>query len=347
MGHRIRLEVSGHELEANAEESVLGAALRAGIALPYGCLNGACRSCQGRILEGRIDYPAGRPKALTPIDDEQGFALLCAARPLSDLVIEVEEISSHKDIVVRTLPCRVTGRERLSHDVIGLELALPESERLQFLAGQYVDIIMRDGRRRAFSLANPPQQDQRLALQIRHVAGGSFSEYVFDHLRDRGLLRIHGPLGAFYLRKRVGRPAILVAGGTGISPVNSIIEDALAEGYPHPLHVYWGVRARRDLYLDERARGWTARHPALRYVPVLSEPEPDDAWGGRTGLVHAAVAEDFPDLTSAAVYMSGPPAMVAAGREVFLARGLDPAHLHYDSFDYAFETGHDREAPTA
>jgi len=341
LSYQIHIEPSGHELKADADESVLDAALRQGLALPYGCRNGACRSCKGRILEGDVEYPDGLPKSLTPLDTTQGFALLCMAHPSSDLRIEVEEIDSDEKIVVRNLPCRVMRKEELAHDVIGLELALPASERLQYLPGQYVDVLLRDGRRRAFSIANAPRDDDRLELQIRHVRGGTFSEYVFHHLKERALLRLRGPLGSFYLRRKDRRPVILMAGGTGFAPVKAIVEGALAGGFAENIYLYWGVRAKRDLYMHDRALAWAAEHESFAYIPVLSEPRPEDAWSGRTGFVHEAVIEDFADLAPFSVYASGPPVMVQAGRERFVAGGLDATRFHSDSFDYAFETGHD------
>jgi CDP-4-dehydro-6-deoxyglucose reductase len=306
LSHLIHIEPSGHQLHAEADESVLDAALRQGLALPYGCRNGACRSCKGRVLEGEVHYPGGVPKSLTSLDAAQGFALLCTAHAASNLRIEVEEIDSEHDIVVRNLPCRVMQKRELAHDVIGLELMLPASERLQYLPGQYVDVLLRDGRRRAFSVANAARDDDRLELQIRRVPGGTFSEYVFHHLKERALLRLRGPLGSFYLRKQDHRPVILMAGGTGFAPIKAIVEGALADGFPGN-----------------------------------SEPLPNEKWSGRRGFVHEALLEDFADLSPFSVYLSGPPIMVAAGRESFIARGLDAARFHSDSFDYAYETGHD------
>lgn len=339
--HHIHIEPSGHELHASPDESVLDAALRHGFALPYGCRNGACRSCKGRVLEGEVRYPDGVPKALSALDVAQGFALLCMARAVGDLRIEVEEFDPSENIVVRNLPCRVARKRALAHDVIGLELMLPASERLRYLPGQYVDVLLRDGRRRAFSIANAPREDDRLELQIRHVPGGAFSEYVAHHLEERALLRLRGPLGSFYLRRKIRGPIILMAGGTGFAPIKAIVEGALATGFADNIHLYWGVRARRDLYMHDTASAWAAQHERIEYVPVLSEPLADDAWPGRTGFVHQAVLEDFADLSPFSVYASGPPVMVEAGREQFAARGLDPGRFHADSFDYAYATGHD------
>ena len=338
---RLRLEPSGRVLEVKPEESVLEAALRQGVALPYGCRNGACRSCRARILDGAVHYPDGPPKALQPSDRDDGFVFLCAAHLRAGARIEVEEIDADRDIVVRTLLCRLVEKEILAHDVVALRLRLQEGERLRFLAGQYVDVVLRDGRRRAFSLASPPDGESLYELQIRHVPGGEFSGYAFEHLKPRAILRLLGPLGSFYLRKTPPRPAVLMAGGTGFAPIKSIIEDALNDGFAEPMHLYWGARARRDLYHDALARRWAREHGNFHYTPVLSEPTAQCEWRGRTGFVHEAVLGDFPDLSGWGAYLSGPPAMVSAARRTLVAQGLDPTCLHSDSFDYAFETGHD------
>jgi len=337
----ITLQPSGQTFEAAAGEPVLDAALRAGISLPYGCRNGACRSCAAHVVSGQVHYPNGIPKALDRLERDAGNALLCAATATGELVVQVDGLDGDGFSPVRTLLCRVMAKTLLAHDVAGLELALPAGERLAFRAGQYVDIALRDGRRRAFSLANPPHRDERLELHVRRVPGGSFSGHVVDGLRERSLLRIVGPLGSFWLRKAQERPVILMAGGTGFAPVKSIIEDALHTGFDQPMTLYRGVRAVRDLYLDELVQGWAREHPRLHYVPVLSAPGPDDAWGGRTGLVHEAVLADHADLSSHAIYMSGPPAMVNAARSAFALRGVDLAYMHADAFEHAWETGHD------
>ncbi len=242
----------------------------------------------------------------------------------------------------RTLLARLVRKTALAHDVAGLELALPPHERLRFRAGQYVDLLLRDGRRRAFSLAGPPSRGDRLELHVRRIPGGRFSGYVLDELRERTLMRFSGPLGNFWLRRELGRPVILIAGGTGFAPVKSILEDAIETGFEQPVHLYRGARARRDLYLDDATRELAARLGACRYVPVLSEPDPAQPWSGRTGLVHEAVLADHPDLAPFAIYLSGPPAMVDAARDSFPAHGAQPAALFCDSFDHAWQTGHDR-----
>jgi CDP-4-dehydro-6-deoxyglucose reductase len=336
MPYHVALRPSGHEFQVAENESVLDAALREkGAVLPYGCRNGTCGSCMGKILAGEIVYPAERPPGLSEREQAEGKALLCQARPQSDLVIEAREIKTGGDIAVKILPCRVERRELLAPDVMRLYLRLPSVERLQFLAGQYVDILLADGRRRSFSLANPPHADDLLELHVRRVPGGFFTDYVFDKMKEKALLRFQGPLGTFFLREDSPRPIILIGGGTGFAPLKGILEHAFHIGLGRPLHLYWGARAKVDLYLDGLPRRWEAEQPNFRYTPVLSEPRPEDGWGGRTGWVHEAVAADYPDLSGYEVYLSGPPPMIRAAKPAFAARGLPEERLYYDSFEFA------------
>jgi CDP-4-dehydro-6-deoxyglucose reductase len=334
VGFQVEVEPSGRRFTVEAGETVLAAALRQGVLLPYNCRTGTCGSCKGRVIAGRVDYPEGDPSGVTAAERAAGLALFCQAQPRTDLRIAVREVDAVADIPVRTLPCRVVHVERLAEDVVRLQLKLPDTERLQFLAGQYVELVLADGRRRPFSLANPPHDDRYLELHIRHIPGGSFTDYVFSQLKERAIFRVHGPLGTFFLREDSERPIVLMAGGTGFAPVKAMVEHALHRGSRRPMHIYWGARSRAGLYLDGLVRGWAEQHPHIHYVPVLSDPEPADGWTGRTGLVHEAVLADIPDLSACEVYASGPPAMVYAGRDAFLARGLAEDQMFSDAFEF-------------
>jgi CDP-4-dehydro-6-deoxyglucose reductase len=272
--------------------------------------------------------------------------------PLSDLVIEAREISAAEGIPIRIMPCRVMKLDRLAHDVMQLSLKLAEGQRLQFLAGQYIDILLSGNQRRSFSLATAPHADELLQLHIRHVPGGLFSEQVFTTMKERDLLRFQGPLGTFFLREdsdaqestnaagdrksgAADRPVILVAGGTGFAPIKSILDHAFAQGTTRPLHLYWGVRAQRDLYLHDLPQAWARKHAHFHYTPVLSQPLSGDHWSGRTGWVHEAVIADHPDLSRHEVYASGPPPMIESLKKAVIAHGLPGDRLYYDSFEHA------------
>ncbi len=335
MSYKVRLQPSGYHFTVKDNETVLDAALRQGLVLPYGCRNGSCGSCKGKLIDGEVRHLDYDPAALTASEKEQGMTLLCRAEPQSDLTIDIKEIRSGGEIPVRSMPARVVKMETLAHDVMRLYLKLPAGGRLQFLAGQYIDVILKDNKRRSFSIANSPENDEFIELHIRNVEGGIFSEQVFSLMKEKAVLRLEGPFGHFYLREGVGRPMIFVAGGTGFAPVKGIIEHALAEGVSRPIHFYWGVRARRDLYLDGLPRRWVKDYNDVHYTAILSEPMEEDRWRGRTGYVHQAVVEDFGDLKNYDVYASGPPVMVKSAYEAFVANGLDPEHFYSDAFEYA------------
>lgn len=336
MVFQVRLEPSGKTFDSAAEETILEAALRSGVMLPYSCRDGLCGACRGKILSGEFEPGNASSQALSDADRAQGMALLCCARARSDLRVEAREAPPAGAVAARTLPVRVEKLERLAPDVMLVELRLPGSEPFSYLPGQYIDILMSGGRRRAFSLASAQASGATLQLHVRHIRGGEFTGHVFETMKVRDLLRIHGPHGSFFLREDSGKPMVLVARGTGFAPIKAIVEHALARGNPRPIYLYWGGKRRRDLYLDALARGWAAGHAHLRYVPVLSAPDEGDAWRGRTGALHDAVLEDIPDLSGFQVYACGAPGMVAAAREAFIARGALPeGEFIADAFEYA------------
>jgi CDP-4-dehydro-6-deoxyglucose reductase len=331
---KVTVQPSGHAFDVEEGESVLTAALRQDLVLPYGCRNGACGTCKGKIVEGQVDYGVYQKKALTDDEKAQGKALFCQARPLTDLVVEARTIGAAKDIQIKMLPCRVQKLERLADDVIVLYLRLPANERLQFLAGQYIEFLLKDGSRRSFSMGNAPHDDELIQLHLRHVAGGQFTDHVFGKMKERDILRLEGPLGTFFLREDSAKPIVFVASGTGFAPIKSIIEHALRKGVTRPMVLYWGARRPKDLYMNELPQKWAAEHPQqFRYVPVVSDALPEDNWSGRTGFVHRVVMEDFPDLSAHQVYACGVPVMVDAAKRDFTQQCRLPEEEFYaDSF---------------
>ncbi|MGZ5078049.1 MAG: CDP-6-deoxy-delta-3,4-glucoseen reductase [Usitatibacter sp.] len=332
-GHQVRLEPSGHVFSVAAGETLLEAALRQGIGLPYGCRNGACGACKGILRSGDLVYGEYQERALHESEKAAGKALTCCTKPLTDIVFEVRELAGAKDLSIRTLPCRVEKVEKPADDVAILSLKLPAGERLQFLAGQYIDILMKDGKRRSFSMANAPHDDQFLQMHVRKSPGGAFSNYVFEQMKERAILRFEGPLGTFYLREDSDKPIIFVAGGTGFAPIKAQIEHLFHHGDDRPIVLYWGARSRKDLYLPQLPRDWQRDHPGFSYIPVLSDPLPQDEWQGRIGLVHQAVLDDFPDLSGYQVYACGAPAMTDIAKQSFIEqRALPEDEFYCDAF---------------
>lgn len=332
MSFRITVQPSGRVFAAEAGETVLESALRQGLELPHSCRAGQCAACVARVLSGRVTYDEDFP-ALEDIDGDQ--ALLCQAHPCGDLEIEADiTMASPEEIRPVTLPCKVAGKELLCHDVVRLYLKLPETRPLRFRAGQYLDILTADGARRSFSIASPPHEATRLELHVRHVEGGEFTHYIFHDLKEKTIWRIEAPLGSFYLREQSDRPALLMGGGTGFAPLKGMLEHAFQRGLRQPLHLFWGVRARRDLYLADLPQRWAREQANFRYTPVLSEPAAEDRWEGETGFVHQALLRRYPELGDYDIYVSGPPVMVQAAGEAFLAHGARVERMYADAFEF-------------
>jgi CDP-4-dehydro-6-deoxyglucose reductase len=339
MTFEITIKPSEHSFPCAADETVLAAAMRADLMLPYGCRNGACGTCKGKVLAGEVDFGAHQASTLTADDKRAGYALFCCAKPLTDIAIEVREVRRAGDIVIKRLPCRIESIEKAAPDVAVVRFKLPANERLQYLAGQYIDFLLKDGKRRSFSLATPPHDDKLLELHVRHIPQGFFTDVLFTQYKGREILRFEGPLGSFYLRETSDKPIIFVAGGTGFAPIKAIIEHALHHKIPREMVLYWGARSLTDLYLPDLPGKWQTEHANFTYIPVLSEPKPEDHWPGRTGFVHLAAMKDFPDMSGYQVYACGAPAMIDAAKRDFTQQcGLPPEEFFADSFTYAAET---------
>ncbi|HEY7760792.1 MAG TPA: CDP-6-deoxy-delta-3,4-glucoseen reductase [Burkholderiales bacterium] len=339
MAFQITIRPSNRQFTAQPGETVLAAAMREGITLPYGCRNGACGSCKGKLLEGQVDYGQYATHILPDYEKKLGFALFCQAKPLSELVLEARIISATGEIPIKKLPCRVQRIERPAPDVAVLYLTLPANERLQFLSGQYLEIILRDGKRRAYSMANPPEDDAHLELHVRNMPGGAFTDYVFTRMKEKDILRFEGPLGTFFLREDSDKPMLFVASGTGFAPIKSILLHAFHRGMQRQMVLYWGGRRPGDLYMSDLCRQWQAQHDNFSFVPVVSDALPEDGWRGRTGFVHRAVMEDFPDLSGYQVYACGAPIVVESAHRDFTSQcALPEDEFFSDAFTPAPST---------
>jgi len=338
MSFSVTIEPSGRAFNMQRDDTVLGAAINAGIGLPYGCKDGACGSCKCKLLEGRVIHGAHQAKALSEAEEAAGYLLTCCATPQTDLVIEAKQVVGLGDFPVVKMPTRVTSLTRAAPDVMVLRLQLPATNSFGFRAGQYIEFVLKDGVRRSYSMANAPHAvkaagPEGLELHIRHMPGGLFTDHVFGTMKEKEILRVEGPFGTFFLREESDRPIVLLASGTGFAPVKAIVEHMRHTGITRPTTLYWGCRSRTDLYLHDWAEQQAAELPWLRYVPVLSDARPADQWQGRTGLVHQAVLADLPDLSGHEVYACGAPIMVQSARQDFCAQaGLPEEFFYADAF---------------
>ncbi len=329
---RVSLAKSERSFGATADQSLLAAGLAAGLRLPHGCRGGSCGACRARLWSGEVRYPHGEPLGLSPAEAAAGAILLCQARAVSDLTLEITELRSPEQVTVRQLPCRIQSLRRLAHDVVAVSLRLPAAEPFDFEPGQYVDILLPGGLRRSFSLASLPEESRLLELHVRRVAGGAFSEPMFEPAAVGSLLTLEGPFGGLCYRHSQA-PMLMVAGGTGLAPLHAILRRVLRRGIVREFLLFWGVRAEADLYAHEELLALASRTPSLRYVPVLSAPAA--GWTGRRGWVHEAVLAGRETLAGVDIYACGSPAMLEAVRRDFPLRGADPLSLFLESFDYA------------
>ena len=337
MSFNITVQPSGRQFEALADETVLAAGLRQGIGLPYGCKDGACGSCKCKKISGSVTHGAHQSKALSAEEEANGLILTCCATAQSDLVLESRQVVDAGQFPVKKMPVRVISLEKKSHDVMVVKLQLPANDTFQFHAGQYIDFLLRDGSRRSYSMANAPHTltggAQTVELHIRHMPGGKFTDHVFGAMKEKDIQRVEGPQGSFFLREDNDKPMVLLASGTGFAPIKALIEHMQHKGITRSATLYWGGRRPADLYLHDWVTQQVAQMPHLRYVPVISDALAQDAWQGRTGFVHQAVLQDFPDLSGHQVYACGAPIVVDSARADYVALGKLPEEEFYaDSF---------------
>ena len=339
MSFQITLQPAARNFAVERDETILPAAIRQGIGLPYGCRDGACGSCKSRLIEGRVIHGAHQLKALSVAEEEAGFILTCCATPQTDCVVEARSVPGAGEYPVLKMPSRVLSIEKPTPDVAVLRLQLPANQNLQYRAGQYVEFILQganSGARRSYSMANAPDElgsPPAIELHLRHMPGGKFTDHVFTALKEKDILRMEGPFGSFFLRSDSAKPMILLASGTGFAPIKAIIQQLQHKGIQRPAVLYWGCRKKADLYQHDWCVDAAAGMHNLRYVPVLSEPTADDHWTGRTGFVHQAVMADWPDLSGHQVYACGAPVMVESAQRDFVARcGLPTDEFYADAF---------------
>ncbi|MEJ7139067.1 CDP-6-deoxy-delta-3,4-glucoseen reductase [Amphibiibacter pelophylacis] len=340
---RIEVQPAGLTFESAPEDTLLHSAQLARVGLPYGCQDGACGSCKCKVLSGQVEQGPHQSSALSAQEEAEGWILSCTSRARSDVVLEARIVAGLADYPVSKMPVRVQALERLADDVMRVRLQLPATSPFRFRAGQYVDVLLRNGDRRSYSMASAPHdlgEPAAVDFHIRHLPGGAFTDHVFGAMKERQIQRIEGPLGTFFLRDDSSKPMIFLGSGTGFAPLKAMLDDwahkaqTAEAGAPaqRPVTLYWGGRRLSDLYMHDWCEQFAANNPLMRYVPVLSDSAPE-GWKGRTGFVHHAVMADFPDLSAHEVYACGVPIMVDSARADFTAKCGLPADAFYaDSF---------------
>ena len=336
MAFQIVVQPSGRSFTVEGDETLLSAGIRQGLNMPYGCKDGACGSCKCKKISGEVQLGTYQTKALSDEERAQGLVLTCCATALSDVVLESKQVTSADAFPMKKMPVRIASMEKVSSDVMRIFLQLPATEVMQYHAGQYVEFLLRDGSRRAYSMANAPHtlaaDAPKVELHIRHMPGGKFTDHVFGAMKEKDIQRVEGPQGSFYLREDNDAPIVLLASGTGFAPIKALMEHMQHKGITRPTRLYWGGRRPADLYMNDWVLAQLPLMPHLQYIPVVSNALPEDAWAGRTGFVHAAVLQDTPSLTAYQVYACGAPIVVDSAKRDYVASGLVEDNFFADSF---------------
>ena len=336
---QITVQPSGRSFAANDSETILAAAITAGVGLPYGCKDGACGSCKCKKLSGDVTHDTHSDKALTPQELADGFVLTCRATAHSDVVLESRQVTDTTTFPIKKMPVRVGSFDKLSHDVMRVQLQLPANNVFKYFAGQFIEFILRDGSRRAYSIATAPHVQESapgIELHIRHMPGGLFTDHVFGTLKEKEILRAEGPFGSFFLCEDSEKPMVFLASGTGFAPIKALLAHMQHQGITRPVSLYWGGRRPEDLYEAAWVQALATTMPNLRYVPVISDALPEDNWTGRSGYVHQAVLDDFADLSGHEVYACGAPIVVDSARTSYTSqRGLPEEAFFADAFTSA------------
>jgi CDP-4-dehydro-6-deoxyglucose reductase len=336
MSFQVSVQPSGRAFSVDKDETILAAGVRQGVGLPYGCKDGACGSCKCLKVSGDIQMSSYQSKALSDEELAKGMVLTCRATALSDVVLESRQVTSADAFPIRKMPVRIASMEKMSSDVMRLMLQLPSTENMQYHAGQYVEFLLRDGSRRAYSIANAPHTltagAPMLELHIRHMPGGKFTDHVFGAMKEKEIQRIEAPFGSFYLREDSDKPMVLLASGTGFAPIKALLEHMHHKNIQRPATFYCGGRRPSDIYMNDWVTAQLALMPNLKFIPVVSDALPEDNWSGRTGFVHAAVLQDIPDLSGHQVYACGAPVVIESAQRDCAEHGLPTEEFFADSF---------------
>lgn len=335
--YSVEIQARGLRFTAKKDETVLQAALRNGFKFPYACDNGACYACEGKLIDGTVQYKNTHQIISAPKEGHQDSSnvLFCLAKPKSNLIIEVEKVLAPNEMPVRKAKCQIQSITQASHDVKCVKLLLPAGKKFDYLPGQYLEIILDENGKSAFSIANAPGS-REIELHIRHTPDGASSDEIDRLLNNNSLLNIEIPKGDCILKPENSNHLIFIAGSTGFAPFKAMLESSFKNNRQQKMSLYWGGRTPEDIYLHELLTDWNTTYENFNYIPVVSKPDSQKTWTGRTGLVHEAALEDFQDFSKGIeIYIGGSPAMVYAGFDAFKSRGLPEDQIYSDVFSYA------------
>ncbi|MCU4570067.1 NADH:ubiquinone reductase (Na(+)-transporting) subunit F [Acinetobacter ursingii] len=334
MSYQVTIEPLGTTIEVAEDQTILDAALRQGVWLPFACGHGTCGTCKVQVTDGFYDVGDASPFALMDIEREEQKVLACCCKPESDMVIEanVDEDPDFIGYLIEDYQATVLSIQDLSPTIKGIRLQIDRP--MQFQAGQYINLQLPNIEgTRAFSIANSPNETGIIELHIRHVQGGVATTYVHEQLAIGDELQLSGPYGQFFVRKSDTQDVIFIAGGSGLSSPQSMILDLLQAGDQRIIYLFQGARDVAELYHRELFEDLVKQYSNFRYIPALNAPKTEDQWIGFTGYVHEAVADYFEQRCAGhKAYLCGPPPMIDAAISTLMQSRLFERDIHTERF---------------
>ena len=335
MSYELTIEPLGETIEFEEDQTILDAALRAGIHIPYACGHGLCSTCKVDILDGEVDHGNASPFALMDFEREEGKCLACCARPMSDLVIEadIDEDVDGRRIAVKDFSAHVSRLVDLTPRIKGIVLVLDDGE-IDFQAGQYINLLVPScDTPRAFSIASSPSEKCVIEINVALVPGGQATTWIHQELKVGDQLRFSAPFGRFYVRESSLEPMIFLAGGSGLSSPKSMILDLFERGEARPVTLVYGARNQQELYYRELFEELEREHSNFRYIPALSNEPERSGWQGHRGFVHEVAEQVFRGrFEGHKAYLCGPPPMIDACVTVLMKGRLFEKHIFMEQF---------------
>jgi naphthalene 1,2-dioxygenase ferredoxin reductase component len=329
MSFTVKIRQFDGDVSVEMGQTILEAALARDLPYPHGCQSGNCGACKSELLSGEVEMSPYSEFALTEQEKASGLILACRAVPWSDCEVkflDADDVVAHPS---RRLACKVVGVANATHDIRVVRLEVLSGGPFDFSAGQYAKLEFPGLPPRDYSMANRPD-DPVLEFHIRLLPGGAVTPYVATQLKPGDTVKVSGPYGTSYLRDKHTGPIVALAGGSGMAPIKSIVETALAHGMQQPIALYFGARAERDVYLEGHFQALAARHGNLKFIPVLSQP--DGPTQRRTGFLADVVRNDFATLDGVKAYLAGPPIMVETATVALTDLGVRRQDCHADAF---------------
>jgi NAD(P)H-flavin reductase/ferredoxin len=331
--YEVTLEPSGKVITVKEGQTLLDAAIRNGVQVAYGCRHGSCSACKCQVLDGEYEIMDRVSEySLLSFERDEGITLMCSTLAESDLVIEVEEEESDLPFfAVYDFEAKIVENVACTHDIHMIKLKLQEPQNIEYASGQFFEFdIPGLEETRAYSLANKYQEGCILEFHIKRVPDGKGSNYMCD-LQVGDIVTGSGPYGSMMLRNR-DKDLIFIAGGSGMAPIKSLLEELFSESFEKEAWFFYGARTKKDLYLLNEWMDLAKQHPNFHFIPALSQPGATDEWDGEVGFIADVILRKLENMSNMDAYLCGPPIMIETACDALYKGGVKGTDISYDEF---------------